>query len=84
MQNLVEKVVKTEQKNLLLGCIKTELDVDIKDVLFPDKMMDAVQNEEASALFTFFVVKLKQICNTGHASLHKRVETNHQVKKDRS
>ena len=36
-QSLVGKVVKTEQKNLLLRCLSTELDEDIKkDVLFLD------------------------------------------------
>ena len=51
MQNLVEKVVKIEQKSPLLVCINTELDVDIKkDVLFLDKIMDVVQNEKTSAL----------------------------------
>ena len=47
LQSLVEKVVKTEQKNLLLRCLSTELDEDIKkDVLFLDKIMNAVQNKE--------------------------------------
>lgn len=45
--------------------------MDIKDVSLLDKIMDIVQNEETSALFTPFVMKLKQICNTGHASLQK-------------
>ena len=47
LQSLVEKVVKTEQKNPLLRCLSTELDEDIKKyVLFLDKMMNAVQNKE--------------------------------------
>ena len=45
--------------------------MDIKDVSLLDKIMDIVQNEETSALFTPFLMKLKQICNTGHVSLQK-------------
>lgn len=66
---------------MLLGCINTEFNVDIKDVSLLDKIMDIVQNEETSALFTPFVIKLKQICNRGHATLHKRIKTNHEVKR---
>ena len=76
MQNLFEKVVKTEQKNPLLGCINIEVDVDIKkDILFLDK------NEETAALFTPFVIKLKEICNTGRSILRERIKTNHEVKR---
>ena len=58
MQNLVEKVVKIEQKSPLLVCINTELDVDIKkDVLFLDKIMDVVQNEKTSALSLYYKVE---------------------------
>ena len=78
LQSLVEKVVKTKQKNPLLS---TELDEDIKrDVLFLDKIMNAVQNKETSALFTPFVIKLEQICNAGGVSLRKRIKTNQRVK----
>ena len=49
MQNLFEKVVKTEQKNPLLGCFNIEVDVGIKkDILFLDK------NEETAAFFYTF------------------------------
>ena len=49
LQSLVEKIVKTEQKNPLLRCLSTELDEVIKkDVLFLDKIMNAVQNKEAN------------------------------------
>ena len=43
--------------------------------------MDVVQNEKTAALFTPFVIKLKEICNTGRVSLPKRIKTNHQVKR---
>ena len=43
--------------------------------------MDVVKNEETSALITSFVIKLKQICNTGRASLLKRTKTNHEDKR---
>ena len=43
--------------------------------------MDVVQNEETTALFTPFVIKLKQICNTGRVSSRKRIKTDHEVKK---
>ena len=43
--------------------------------------MDVVPNKETSALFTPFVIKLKQICNRGHATLHNRIKTNHEVKR---
>ena len=81
LQSLVEKVVKTEQKNPLLRCLSTELDEDIKkDVLFLDKIINAVQNKETSPLFTPFLTKLEQICNAGRVSLHKRIKTNQRVK----
>ena len=82
IQYLVEKVLNPDQKNLLVGCTSTEFNVDTnKDVLFLDKIMDVVPNKETSALFTPFVIKLKQICNRGHATLHKRIKTNHEVKR---
>ena len=81
LQSLVEKVVKTEQKNSLLRCLSTESDEDIKkDILFLDKIMNAVQNKETSPLFTSFVIKLEQICNAGRVSLRKRIKTNQRVK----
>ena len=81
LQSLVEKVVKTEQKNPLLRCLSTELDEDIKKyVLFLDKMMNAVQNKEISLLFTPSVIKLEQICNAGRVSLRKRIKINQRVK----
>ena len=81
LQSLVEKVVKTEQKNPLLRRLSTELDEDIKkDVLFLDKIMNAVQNKENPPLFTPFVIKLEQICNAGRVSLCKRIKTNQRVK----
>ena len=60
MQNLAEGVVQTDKKNLLLGCINSKLDVD---VLFLDRIMNTVENEETSAPFTPFSIKMKQICN---------------------
>ena len=79
---LVEKVLNPVQKNLLVGCTSTKFNVDTnKDVLFLDKIMDVFPNKETSALFTPFVIKLKQICNRGHATLHKRIKTNHEVKR---
>ena len=66
----------------MLGCISTELDVDIKKVvLFLDKIIDVAQNEETLALFTLFIIKLKQICYAGHVSLCKRIKTNREVKR---
>ena len=62
---------------MLPGCINIELNMDIKmDILFLKKIMDAVQNEGTSALFTPFVIKLKQICNAGRVSLRKETELN--------
>ena len=76
------KSTKPISKNLLVGCTSTEFNVDTnKDVLFLDKIMDVVPNKETSALFTPFVIKLKQICNRGHATLHNRIKTNHEVKR---
>ena len=81
LQSLVEKVVKTGQKNPLLRCLSIELDEDInKDVLFLDKIMNAIQNKETSPLFTPFIIKLEQICNASHVNLRKRIETNQRVK----
>ena len=81
LQSLVEKVVKAEQKNPLLICLSTELGEDIKkDVLFLDKIMNAVQNKETSPLFTPFVIKLEQIFNAGRVSLRKRIKTSQRVK----
>ena len=66
----------------MLGCINTELDVDIKKgILFLDKIMDVVQNEGISVFFTPFVIKLKQIYNTGRVSLRKRIKANHELKR---
>ena len=66
-----------------MGCINTELDADVKnDVLFLDKIMNIVKNEETSALFTPFVIKMKQICKSSWVSFRKKIKANHEVEKN--
>ena len=68
--------LEIEHRNPFLRC--TELDWDIKkDVLFLDRVMEVIQT---SALFTPYVLKLKQVCSAGRISLHKRIKTNHKLK----
>ena len=68
-----------EHRKPFLRC--TELDWDIKkDVLFLDRVMEVIQTSETSALFTPYVLKLKQVCSAGRISLHKRIKTNHKLK----
>ena len=79
LESLIDKVVEIEHHNPFLRC--TELDWDLKkDVLFLDRVMEVIQTSETSALFTPYVLKLKQVCSAGRISLRKRIKTNHKLK----
>ena len=79
LESLIDKVVEIEHRNPFLRC--TELDWDFKkDVLFLDGVMEVIQTSETSALFTPYVLKLKQVCSVGQISLCKRIKTNHKLK----
>ena len=79
LESLIDTVVEIEHRNPYLRC--TELDLNIKkDVLFLDRVMEVIQTSETSALFTPYILKLKQVCSAGQISLRKRIKTNHKLK----
>ena len=78
LNGLVDEVIEIEKKNPFSRV--PNLDPNIKkDVIFMDRIMEVIESSTTSTTFLPHLLKLKQVCKTGRASLKKRIKAKHEL-----